>query len=166
MGGCGLDLFRATGLLSKSLGKDPSDGRAVAQAVSRRFSTAAVLVRAWVSLCGICGGQSGTRADFLRVLGFTLPSIPPTAPHSSSSIIIRGWYNRPVVASVIVDSVSFHPKKKKEKDQLDRRLGGQQSYGKVNIFLPQPRIEPRPSVPYPVSIPIDVFRFIVSNSIL
>jgi hypothetical protein len=47
----------------------------------------------------------GTGADFLRVLRFPLPSIPPTSPHSASSIIIRGWYNRPVAASVIVDSV-------------------------------------------------------------
>jgi hypothetical protein len=45
--------------------------------------------------CGICDGQRGTGAGFLRVLRFPLPIvIPPTAPHSSS--IIRGWYNRPV----------------------------------------------------------------------
>jgi hypothetical protein len=43
--------------------------------------------------CGICGGQSGTEAYFLRVLRFPLPIIiPSTAPHSSS--ITRGWYNR------------------------------------------------------------------------
>jgi hypothetical protein len=40
-----------------------------------------------------------------------LPNIPPIASHSSSSII-PGWYNRPVVASVIVDSVPLHPPKK------------------------------------------------------
>jgi hypothetical protein len=34
---------------------------------------------------GICGGQNGTEAGFLRVLLFTLPLIPPTAPHSPSS---------------------------------------------------------------------------------
>jgi hypothetical protein len=49
--------------------------------------------------CGICG------------LRFPLPIIPPIAPHSSSSIIIRDWYNRPVVASVIVDPIPLHPKK-------------------------------------------------------
>jgi hypothetical protein len=50
--------------------------------------------------CGICGGQSGTWAGFLRVLRFPLPIfIPPVAPQSLSSII-RGWYNRPVVAAV------------------------------------------------------------------
>jgi hypothetical protein len=45
---------------------------------------------------------------------FPLPNIPPTAPRSSSSMIICVLYNRPVVASVIVGSVSLHPKKGKE----------------------------------------------------
>jgi hypothetical protein len=71
-------------------------GRAIAQAVSRRLPNAAARVRAPVRLCGICGGQSGTVAGFLRGLQFTLPIlIPPTTSHSSSSII-RGWYNRPI----------------------------------------------------------------------
>jgi hypothetical protein len=36
--------------------------------------------------CGICGGQSGTGADVLRVLRFPLPIlIPPSAPHSSGA---------------------------------------------------------------------------------
>jgi hypothetical protein len=70
-------------------------GRAIAQAVSRRLPTTSARVRAQVKLCGICSGQSGTGAGFLRVLRFPLPNfIPPTAPHSSS--IIRGWYDRPV----------------------------------------------------------------------
>jgi hypothetical protein len=50
--------------------------------------------------CGICGGQSGAEAGFLRVLQFPLPIfIPPVAPQSLSSIIWR-WYNRPVVTAV------------------------------------------------------------------
>jgi hypothetical protein len=54
--------------------------------------------------CGICGGQSGTGISLFLVFLFPLPSILPTAPHSSPSIIIRGWYKKSVVASVIVDS--------------------------------------------------------------
>jgi hypothetical protein len=60
-------------------------GSAVAQAVSRWLLTAPALVRAQVRSCGNCGGQSSTGAGFLRVLRFSLPIIPPTAPHSSSS---------------------------------------------------------------------------------
>jgi hypothetical protein len=44
--------------------------RAIAEAVSRRIPTAAARVRAQVGSCGICGGQSGTRAGFLRELRF------------------------------------------------------------------------------------------------
>jgi hypothetical protein len=63
--------------------------------VHGRLPTAAARVRSQVRSCGICGGQSGTEAGFLLVLRFPLPIlIPPTTPHSSSSII-RGWYNRP-----------------------------------------------------------------------
>jgi hypothetical protein len=71
------------------------EGRAIAQAVSCWLSTAEDRVRAQVWSSGICGGQSGAGAGFLRVLWFLLPVlIPPTAPHSSS--LVRGWYNRPV----------------------------------------------------------------------
>jgi hypothetical protein len=67
----------------------------IAQAVSRRLPTTAARVPAQVRSCGICGGQSGTRAALLRVLRFPLPIIiTSTAPHSSS--IIRGWYNTPI----------------------------------------------------------------------
>jgi hypothetical protein len=81
--------------LSLALKRYAINGRALAQAVTRRLPTAVVRVRAHVRLCGICGGQNGTGAGFLRVLRFPLPIfIPPTAPHSSS--IIRGRYSRPV----------------------------------------------------------------------
>jgi hypothetical protein len=59
-----------------------SEGRAVAQAVSRWLPTAAARVR-FRTACGVCGGQSGTGAGFLRVLRFPLPIIiPPISPSS------------------------------------------------------------------------------------
>jgi hypothetical protein len=68
-------------------GFEPGPPRWEAQAVSPRLPTAAARVRALVSLCRICSGQSGTGAGFLRVLRLPLPIlIPPTAPHSSSVI--------------------------------------------------------------------------------
>jgi hypothetical protein len=74
-------------------------GRVIAQAVSRRLPTAAARVPTQVSSCGIYGGQkSGTGAGFLRVFRFPLPIfIPPTAPHSSSSSIVRGWYSKSTI---------------------------------------------------------------------
>jgi hypothetical protein len=56
-------------------------GRAVAEAVSRWLPTGAsrVLVRA---ACGVCVGQNGTVAGFLRVLRFPLPILPPVSPSS------------------------------------------------------------------------------------
>jgi hypothetical protein len=67
-------------------------GRAIAQAVSRWLPTAAARVRAWVWSSGICGGQSGAGAGFLRVLRFPLPI------HStkfSIFTITRVKYDRP-----------------------------------------------------------------------
>jgi hypothetical protein len=43
-------------------------GRAISQPVSRWFPTTASRIRARVRSCGICGGQSGIVAGFLRVL--------------------------------------------------------------------------------------------------
>jgi hypothetical protein len=47
-------------------------------------------VRAQVKSRWICGGQSGSGADFLQALLLSLPIIPPIAEHSSTSIIILG----------------------------------------------------------------------------
>jgi hypothetical protein len=72
----------------------------LAQAVSGWLPTAAARVQNRVYACGICGGQSGAGAGFLRVLQFPLLiCIPPITPQSPSPIM-RGWYNRPVVAAV------------------------------------------------------------------
>jgi hypothetical protein len=68
-------------------------GRAISQAVSRRLPTKAAQVRLYALTCGICLGQRGAASGFLRVLQFPLPSIPPIAPHPSSSIF-TDWYNR------------------------------------------------------------------------
>jgi hypothetical protein len=60
-------------------------GRAIAEAVSRWLPTAAARVQSRVWPSGICGGQSGSGAGFLRVLRFPLPFIPPNSPSSQSS---------------------------------------------------------------------------------
>jgi hypothetical protein len=87
-------------------------------AVSRRLPTAAARVIARVRSCGIWSVQRSTGAGFLRVLRFPLPSISPIPWHSSSSsIIIRSWYNRPVMAPVIVDYVPLHPSPSPKKNR-------------------------------------------------
>jgi hypothetical protein len=54
----------------------------------RSWLLTAVRVRARVRSCGICAGESGTGAGFLRVLRIPLPIfIPPIAPQSPSPII-------------------------------------------------------------------------------
>jgi hypothetical protein len=82
--------------------------RAIAQAVSRWLPTAAARVHTRVYSCGICGGESVAGAGVLRVLRFPLPIFIPTISPQSPSPIIRGWYNRPVVAAVPRDAVSPH----------------------------------------------------------
>jgi hypothetical protein len=58
-------------------------GRAIAQALSRWLTIAAARDRSRVWSSGICGGQSGAGAGFLRVLRFPLPIfIPPNSPLS------------------------------------------------------------------------------------
>jgi hypothetical protein len=88
------DISDNTSFVTGPLPPTVYSGRAIAQAVSRWLPTVAARVRDRIMSCGICGGQSGTGAGFLRVLWSPLPiRIPPIAPQSSSSII-RGWYNR------------------------------------------------------------------------
>jgi hypothetical protein len=70
------------------------EGRAIAQAVSHWLPTAAARVRSRVWSSGICRGQSGAEAGFLRVLRFPLPIyIPPNSPTSQSP---RAGYKWPI----------------------------------------------------------------------
>jgi hypothetical protein len=67
-------------------------GRAIAQAVSRWLPIAAARVQIWVWSSGICGGQNGAGAGFLRVLRFPLPTFIPSVllhnhPHLSSGAV-------------------------------------------------------------------------------
>jgi hypothetical protein len=58
-------------------------GRSMAQAISRWLPTAAARVQARFWSSGICGGQSGDGAGFLRVLRIPLSIfIPPNTPSS------------------------------------------------------------------------------------
>jgi hypothetical protein len=59
-------------------------GRAIAEAVSRWLPTAAARVQSRVWSSGICGGQSGAGAGFLRVLRFPLAFIPQNSPSLQS----------------------------------------------------------------------------------
>jgi hypothetical protein len=61
-------------------------GHAIVEAVSRRLPIAVARVRSQIRSCGIDYGQSGTGADFPRVLRFPLTIvINPNAPYSSIS---------------------------------------------------------------------------------
>jgi hypothetical protein len=70
---------------------------------------------------GFVVNKAALGAGFLRVPGFPLPLIPPIAPHPSLSIILRGWYNRPVVASVIVELCSTPPPPNNKRDYCIKR---------------------------------------------
>jgi hypothetical protein len=59
-------------------------GRAIVEAVSRWLLTAAAWVQSRIWSSGICGGQGGVGAGFLRVLRFPLAFIPPNSPSSQS----------------------------------------------------------------------------------
>jgi hypothetical protein len=67
-----------------------------------RAEAQAARVQARVKLCGIYRGLRGTGEGFLGVFQFPSTIIPIIVPHSSSSIIIRGWYNWPQNAKEII----------------------------------------------------------------
>jgi hypothetical protein len=54
------------------------------------------LVRARVNLRGICGGQSGTVAGFLRVLRFPVALIVSSNSFTIFNIYLPWHYNRPI----------------------------------------------------------------------
>jgi hypothetical protein len=86
-------------------------GSAIAQAIGRRLPTAAARMRSKVKSYGICGGQSGTVASFLRLLPFPLPIlIPPDVPFSS---LIRGCTIVQLVADV-PSGLSLNPSYKEK----------------------------------------------------
>jgi hypothetical protein len=51
-----------------------TESSAIAQAVSHWLPNAAARVRAWVSSCEICGGESGSGASFSEYFGFPCQS--------------------------------------------------------------------------------------------
>jgi hypothetical protein len=89
-------------------------GRDIAQAISSPLPTAAARVRAQVRSYEICSGQNGTEEGFLRALRFPLPIFIPPIPPQSPSLIIWGWYNRPISGCSTRDLVSPHLKRLKE----------------------------------------------------
>jgi hypothetical protein len=79
------------------------EARAIAQAVSRRLPTVAA---------------RGAGAGFLRVFRFPLPIFIPAISPQSPSPIIRGWYNRLVLAAV-----PKVPPRKLKKKKTGARVG-------------------------------------------
>jgi hypothetical protein len=85
-------------------------GGAIAQTVSRWLATSAARVRARVWSSGICGGQSGVGAGFLRVFRFPLPIfIPPNSlsSHSPGAVTI-GQLVADVPSGPSLDSTSHY----------------------------------------------------------
>jgi hypothetical protein len=74
----------------------------MAEAISRWLPTAAAQVQSRVGSSGICGGQSGAGAGFLRVLRFPLPIFIPLN-------------NSPLAAKEIVSTIKCMLNKKKKK---------------------------------------------------
>jgi hypothetical protein len=86
----------------------------MAQAVSHRSVTAGALVRARVSPCGICSGQSGTEIGFSPSF-----SVFPSQYHSTVapySCIIWGMNNRPVGGRSL-ETVSPHQHEQQQEQE-------------------------------------------------
>jgi hypothetical protein len=76
------------------------DGRAMARSVSRLILTAEAPVRAWVSPCSICSGQSGTEMRFSPSFSEFPCKYYSTVTAHTDSIYHRGMNSRPVVARI------------------------------------------------------------------
>jgi hypothetical protein len=80
--------------------KNATDGRAMAQAVSRRTLTTEARVRSRVSLCGIFGGQSGNGTGFssstlVFPCQFHSTGAPLQGKMKKLIIFITGLHNKP-----------------------------------------------------------------------
>jgi hypothetical protein len=76
------------------------------QTVSGQLASSTARVRSKIRSRGICGGQSGTGAGFLRVLRFSQPIfIPSAAPHTLLIPSYNAKYPR------LVGSIGVEPRK-------------------------------------------------------
>jgi hypothetical protein len=107
--------------------KDSSDGRAMAQAVSRRSLTAEARDRSRVSPCGIFGGQSGTGTGFSPSTSVFPCQFHSTGPplqgktKKKLTIFITGLHNKPQGCGASVVSAAG-PSKEKKNFKGDRGL--------------------------------------------
>jgi hypothetical protein len=104
-------------------GKKGQDGRAMAQAVSRRPSTAEARVRSRVCPCGICGGQSGIGTGFYpssSVFPCQFRSTGAPLLGKGQKIIIIGLHSKPHAVSAAGPSPQ-----KKRRDRMQLRQWAQ-----------------------------------------
>jgi hypothetical protein len=79
------------------------EGRAMAQAVSRRPPTSEAWVRSRVSPCGICGGQSGTGTGFSPI-----SSVLTCQFHSTGAPLL--WKGQKIIIIIVIFITGVHKK--------------------------------------------------------